>query len=76
MLRSLLEDRFMLKFHYQAKDVPLYALVVPKKGTNLGPKITRSPDADCPVNPTGSNFFGVSARPGLMIGRDTSCPTW
>lgn len=69
MLRSLLEDRFMLKFHYQAKDVPVYALGAAKRGTNLGPKITRSPDADCPVNPTGSNFCGVSARPGLMIGQ-------
>lgn len=69
MLRSLLEDRFMLKFHYQARDMPLYALIVARKGTNLGPKINRSPDADCPVNPNGSDFCGVSARPGMMIGQ-------
>lgn len=72
MLRSLLEDRFMLKFHYQAKDMPLYALIVAKKGTSLGPKINISPDADCPVNPSGSDFCGVSARPGVMNGQRVS----
>lgn len=74
MLRSLLEDRFMLKFHYDAKDVPLYTLVVAKKGTALGPKISRSSDADCPVNPNGSDFCGVSARPGVMIGQRVAMP--
>jgi len=74
MLRSLLEERFMLKFHYQAKDMPLYALIVAKKGKSLGPKINLSPDADCPVNPNGSDFCGVSARPGMMIGQRVAMP--
>lgn len=69
MLRSLLEDRFMLKFHYQAKLMPLYALVVAKKGASLGRTIHLSPDSDCPVNPSGSDFCGVRARPGMMIGQ-------
>src|SRR5215471_6107116 len=44
-LRALLEDRFMLKFHYETKDAAVYTLTVAKNGTNLGPKISRSPDA-------------------------------
>ena len=74
MLRSLLEDRFMLKFHYQAKDMPLYALIVAKKGTSLGPKINPSPNADCPANPSGSDFCGVSGGPGMMIGQRVAMP--
>jgi bla regulator protein blaR1 len=69
MLRSLLEDRLMLKFHYQARDMLLYSLVLANKRDTLGPKISRSPDAGCPANPSGSDFCGVSSRPGLMIGQ-------
>ena len=69
MLRALLEDRFMLRFHYQSKYEPLYALVLAKRSRNLGPKLARSPDPDCPVNPNSSNFCGVRARPGVMIGQ-------
>jgi uncharacterized protein (TIGR03435 family) len=31
MLQTLLEDRFKLKAHFEKKDQPVYALVVPKK---------------------------------------------
>lgn len=74
MLRSLLEDRFMLKYHYEAKNVPLYALTVAKKGTRLGPKMSHSPDSDCPVNPNGYDFCGVSSRPGVMVGQRVAMP--
>jgi uncharacterized protein (TIGR03435 family) len=69
MLQRLLEDRFMLEYHRETKDVHLYALILAKKGTALGSKISRSANADCPINPGGRNFCGVSARPGLMIGQ-------
>lgn len=69
MLRSLLEQRFGLKHHIQEKSTQLYALMPVKPGTSLGPKISRSRETDCPVEPTGSNFCGVSAQPGRMIGQ-------
>jgi uncharacterized protein (TIGR03435 family) len=69
MLRLLLEQRFELKHHTQEKSTQLYALMPVREGTSLGPKLIRSPDPDCPVNPTGSNFCGVSAQPGRMIGQ-------
>jgi uncharacterized protein (TIGR03435 family) len=72
MLRLLLEQRFELKHHIQKKSTRLYALMPVKSGTSLGPlgqKISRSPDPDCPVEPTGSNFCGVSVQPGRMIGQ-------
>jgi uncharacterized protein (TIGR03435 family) len=72
MLRLLLEQRFELKHHTQKKSTQLYALMPVQSGTSLGPlgpKISRSPDSDCPVEPTGSNFCGVSVQPGRMIGQ-------
>lgn len=69
MLRSLLEDRFHLRYHRETKDGKIYALILAKKGTGLGPKISRSPEADCPANPSGSNFCGVAPRPGFMLGQ-------
>jgi uncharacterized protein (TIGR03435 family) len=69
MLRLLLEQRFELKHHTAKKSTQLYALMPVKAGTSLGPKISRSPDSDCPVEPTGSNFCGVSVQPGRMIGQ-------
>ena len=65
MLRALLEDRFTLRYHRETKSAEVYALV--KKGATLGPKMNRSPEAACPDNPTGANFCGVSARPGLCL---------
>jgi uncharacterized protein (TIGR03435 family) len=70
MLQTLLEDRFKLMYHRETRDAPVYALV--KKGSALGPKMSRSPQADCPENPTGANFCGVSARPGHMLGERVS----
>jgi len=70
MLQTLLQDRFKLMCHRETKDAPVYALV--KKGSALRPKMSRSPQADCPENPTGANFCGVSARPGDMIGQRVS----
>lgn len=69
MLRLLLEQRFELKYHTEEKSGQLYALIPVKPGTALGPKISRSPEPDCPSNPTGGNFCGVSVQPGYMIGQ-------
>jgi uncharacterized protein (TIGR03435 family) len=37
MLQTLLADRFHLKLHRETKDLPIYALVVPKNGSKLTP---------------------------------------
>jgi uncharacterized protein (TIGR03435 family) len=73
MLRSLLEDRFKLKYHHETKDAQVYALILAKK-SGFGPKISLSADPDCPASPSGSTFCGVSVRAGLMIGQRVSMP--
>ncbi len=37
MLQTLLADRFHLQLHREPKDLPVYALVVPKNGSKLTP---------------------------------------
>ncbi len=69
MLRSLLEDRFQLRYHRETRDGKIYALILAKKGTALEPKISRSPEAECPANPSGANFCGVAPRPGFLLGQ-------
>ncbi len=69
MLRSLLEDRFQLRYHRETRDGKIYALVVAKTASGLGPKINRSAEAECPANPSGANFCGVAPRPGFMLGQ-------
>ena len=46
MLRALLADRFQLGVRTEARDLPIYALVVARKDGKLGPKITPS-TVDC-----------------------------
>ena len=45
MLRSLLEDRFKLKVHFESRDLRVYALVLSKPGS-LGPRL-RQRTATC-----------------------------
>jgi uncharacterized protein (TIGR03435 family) len=54
MLQTLLEDRFKLKYHYETSEAQIYALILANKGKDLGSKISRSVDANCPVDPNGS----------------------
>jgi uncharacterized protein (TIGR03435 family) len=46
MLRTLLADRFKLVVHREAKDVPMWALVVARRDGRLGPQL-RPTTADC-----------------------------
>jgi uncharacterized protein (TIGR03435 family) len=74
MLQVLLEDRFKLAWHRETRQAQVFALVVDqkvsaKRGGDLGSKLSRSPNGDCPVNPDGRNFCGVSPVPGRMIGQ-------
>jgi len=77
MLQTLLEDRFKVAYHREIKDTQVYALIVDqktlvKKGADFGPKVSRSTDAECPANPNGRNYCGVSAIPGTMVGQRVS----
>jgi uncharacterized protein (TIGR03435 family) len=49
MLQALLEDRFKLKVHWEARTLPIYALTIAKKGPKLTP--TAGP-AEPPMNVT------------------------
>jgi uncharacterized protein (TIGR03435 family) len=46
MILSLLEDRFLLKVTRETKEVPVYVLVVAKKGLKLTPAAPLPADAD------------------------------
>jgi bla regulator protein blaR1 len=53
MLRSLLEDRFQLKFHRDTKEESIYALVLANKDGKLGPKLTPAKEGGCtPPDPS------------------------
>lgn len=72
MLRALLEERLHLKYHRERKEAQIYAMLLGRKGAALGPKIARSADPNCPVEPSGRNFCGVAARAGAMTGQRVS----
>jgi uncharacterized protein (TIGR03435 family) len=49
MMKTLLRDRFKLTFHTEKRDLPIYALVVQRTDGQLGPKLTRTAEKDCPA---------------------------
>jgi uncharacterized protein (TIGR03435 family) len=55
MVRSLLEDRFKLKAHYESKRLPVSALVLAKPG-KLGPRLQLHPQ-DAPCTEGGAAAF-------------------
>ena len=65
MLQSLLVDRFKLKFHWQAKEAKVYALVVAKSGSKL-----KAASAESPEDP--NRRTGMSYRRGLLTGTRAS----
>jgi uncharacterized protein (TIGR03435 family) len=46
MIRSMLEERFHVKVHFETKDMPIYALVLARSDGRIGPRITAS-TVDC-----------------------------
>ena len=48
MLRPLLTDRFKLVLRRDARELPVYAMVVAKPG-EFGPKLHRNDDTDCTI---------------------------
>jgi len=57
MIRKLLEDRFQLKFHFEKRELPVYAMVVAKTGA----KITASAG-----DPNAFPGIGFGQEPGVL----------
>ena len=60
MLRSLLEDRFQLKTHWETKELPVYTLSVAKNG----PKLPKPKEGSClDANPNAPSAPPTPGRP-------------
>jgi len=57
MLRTLLEERFQLKTHYEKKELPMYRMVLAARG-RLGSQLRRT-EADCESAPLDP-FLGIT----------------
>jgi hypothetical protein len=79
MLRSLLEERFRLKTHYETRELPIYELVVARADRKLGPELHKS-NVDCeavfaarragvpPIDPNGPGLFtALEEQLGLKL---------
>jgi len=62
-LRGLLEDRFQFTYHWETRQLPIYALVLARKDGRLGPKLQRR-TGDCSQAPACDMKFGPG--PGAM----------
>jgi hypothetical protein len=76
MVQTLLEDRFKLVLHRETKELPIYALVIAKRG--LGPSLhevygdcdaNTPPPSPVPGQPPAPRCGGISIPPGQLIGR-------
>lgn len=47
MLQSLIEDRFQVVHHSETRELPIYALVMARKGGKLGPRLTETKEGSC-----------------------------
>jgi bla regulator protein blaR1 len=63
MLQPLLADRFQLKVHTEARDLPVLVLVVAKGG----PKLHEAKPGD--TYPNGLKGFDGGGGPGMMLGK-------
>jgi uncharacterized protein (TIGR03435 family) len=65
MLQALLADRFQLKFHREAKELPVYALAVTKSGSKLQESaVSAGTAAD---GPTALNIAASGSTAGVNI---------
>jgi uncharacterized protein (TIGR03435 family) len=79
MMRSLLEERFMLAVHNETREMPIYALTLARSDGRLGPQLKKS-EVDCAalMGARGRGGppqapFPVTERPmcGIRIGPGT-----
>ena len=69
-LRSLLEDRFRLRVHWERRELPVYALVLAKQNGELGPGLSPS-TVDCAKQPDRCSVRG-GPESGIQSGALTS----
>lgn len=67
MMQTLLEDRFKLKVHREAREMPVYALTVAKGGI----KMTRLPEGSCVIFDI-NHLPTADQPPRKFCGRQTS----
>lgn len=79
MLKSLLVERFQLKYHEETKELPVYSLVVAKSGAKV--KASETPQGGAPVpqmmrvgrgqiNANGATMAAVARMISQQLGRD------
>jgi uncharacterized protein (TIGR03435 family) len=77
VLRQILEDRFALKVHKEARDLPIYALMLARSDGRLGPNLKpASPECTTMMTqrgrgpaPDGRGAPGPDGRGGVAVGR-------
>jgi uncharacterized protein (TIGR03435 family) len=62
MTQSLLDERFKLHFHHEARDLPIYSLTLVKSGLK-GPGLVDAPNEPCPT-PTAETARCGTVSPG------------
>lgn len=73
MIRSLVVDRFKLRYHVQPTDVDGFTLEMVQPDGQLGPMLRRSPVAyggRTIISPNGVVECGIDRRPGQIAFRD------
>lgn len=69
MMRTLLEERFALKAHFETRELPTYRLVVARKDGTVGSQLVKAVDCETPnrATPCGMRASGgdlmVSGKP-------------
>ena len=63
MLRTLLADRFKLVVHTETRESPIYALVMARSDSRLGPQL-RSSSLDCAAMNAAARGRGTAPPPG------------
>ena len=70
LIQSLLEERFRLKAHVEARDLPLFYLVVGKDGVKIKPSQDQTPPATTPT----SRPPLCSSSPGITTATQRGAP--
>jgi uncharacterized protein (TIGR03435 family) len=75
MLQALLSQTFIVKSHYEQRDIPAYTLIVGKSGPKMTVVKSGGPHPNAPKGRDGAPVEGsmlYSAGPGVMIGQEIS----
>jgi uncharacterized protein (TIGR03435 family) len=66
MLQRLLAERFRLTVHHEAKETPIYVLVLARSDGRLGPRLHRS-DVDCNAPAVGSDANAAASTSAVAV---------